>query len=229
MKGMKNHREPRSPVVASLLLVAAVVGYRVAVQKPPVAADRYHQRVRESAELMPQRIGSWVGRDVPITPGAVAMLHPNVIISRQYSDLQTGWGMGFILIQCRDARDMLGHYPPVCYVAHGWTAVSAEPKTWQSGDLTLRGTQYEFSRMGLEETGHVVVYDCMVLPDGRTCGDMDTVENAARDYRTRYFGAAQLQVECDAGIPPEKRDELFIMAIGAARPIVNQLGSEVSE
>lgn len=228
MNGLKKYREPRSSLVASLVLLAAIVGYRAEVQKPPVAAERYHQRVRDSAQSMPQRIGSWVGHDVPITPGAVALLHPNVIVSRQYSDLQTGWSIGFILIQCRDARDMLGHYPPVCYVAHGWSQVASELKTWRVGEMTLRGAEYEFSRMRLEQAGHIVVYDCMVLPDGRTCGDMDTVENAAKDYRTRYFGAAQIQVECDAGIPPDKRDQLFAMAVGAAKPILDQLESEVS-
>jgi len=215
-------------IALSCVLLFCLAAYRVRFQVPPQSADAYQSRVREAAAQMPTEIGSWIGRDIPVTQGAVALLHPNVIISRQYTDLLSGRSVSFLLVQCSDARDILGHYPPICYVMHGWTGLSAQKQEWDIPTMRISGMEYEYSKMGEEQSSHISVCDFMLLPDGKTCGDMDTVDSAAKSYRTRYFGAAQVQLECDVSIPASERDEIFKMVLQAAKPILKSIGTGVS-
>lgn len=212
-------------VAATVLLLAGAMAYRAEFQSPPKGAEPYHQRVREAADALPLRIGSWVGSKVPVTPGAVALLNPNIIVSRNYIDLQSNRSVSFLLVHCRDTRDILGHYPPVCYVMHGWTQLSSQPADFQIDDMTLHGKEYEYSRLRLDEVAHVNVFDVMLLPDGRTCGDMETLEQAARDYRGRFFGAAQIQLQCDAGIGAVERREILRTLLQATKPVLEQIRS----
>ena len=57
-----------------MLCLGALAAYRQHYQVPPRGAAEYHARVRQAAELMPMRSGSWVARDVPVTAGVVALL-----------------------------------------------------------------------------------------------------------------------------------------------------------
>lgn len=222
------HSGSISTIVLSCALLSCLAAYRVKFQLRPQAADAYQLRVQQAAAQMPMEIGSWVGRDVPVTAGAVALLHPNVIISRQYTDLLSGRSVGFLLVQCSDARDMIGHYPPVCYVMHGWTGLSAQDQEWNIPGMNISGVEYEYSKMHEEQSSHISVCDFMLLPDGKTCGDMDTVSGSAKKYRTRYFGAAQIQLECDVSIPKSERDEIFKVILQAAKPILNSIGTGVT-
>lgn len=222
------HSGTVSTIVLSCALLGCLAAYRVRFQAPPQEADAYQRRVRDTAAQMPLQIGSWVGRDVPVTQGAVALLHPNVIISRQYTDMVSGRSVGFLLVQCSDARDILGHYPPICYVMHGWTGLDTRKHEWDVAGMRIWGMEYEYSKMSEEQSSHISVCDFMLLPDGRTCGDMDTVDNAAKSYRTRFFGAAQVQLECDVSIPASERDGIFEMVLQAAKPILNSIGTGVS-
>ena len=52
--------------------------------------------------------------------------------------------MSFLLVQCRDARDLQGHWPPVCYRGQGWVQSAALPRSWEVQDLQVEGMQYDF-------------------------------------------------------------------------------------
>mgnify|MGYP007071125856 CR=1 FL=1 len=46
------------------------------------------------------------------------------------------------VVQCRDARDMGGHYPPICYPGQGWTPKNpgiAVPLRLGGGPVTVVG------------------------------------------------------------------------------------------
>ena len=227
--GAAKHPGAAVSLVLSLGLLASVGAYRAKYQVPPPEADQYHRRIREQAALLPLRIGSWMGQDIPVTAGAVALLHPNLIISRQFTDVATNQVVNLLVVQCRDARDMLGHYPPVCYVGHGWTPVTSEARTWQVDGMKIEGMSYEFSRTRLQGVAHVVVYDFMLLPEGRTCRDMDSVDAAARGARSRFFGAAQVQIEFDASALADERDQVFAELLAASKPLLDQIRSGVNQ
>ena len=228
---MRLRRPQFFPLFSSALsvgLLGGLGGYRAHFQPTTPQADQYHQRVRDAAASLPMRVDTWIGRDIPVTTGATALLNPNIIISRQFTDAQTGRAVNFLIVQCKDARDMLGHYPPKCYPAHGWTApVPAEPRTWQIDDWAINGVAYEYSKVHLDDLSHVVIYDFMALPDGRTCREMDDLEHEAQGYATRHFGAAQIQVEFNFSVPPAERDRIFAIMIRAYRPVLDQIRSGI--
>jgi hypothetical protein len=216
---------------ASLTVLVLLAGYKALVHRQPVSATAYHQRVHEVADNLPLWTpdGQWMSQDVPLMAGAVTLLHPNVIISRQYTNISDGRQVGLLVVQCSDARDILGHYPPVCYVAHGWVALGGESKDWKVGDTVIHGMAYEYSRLEREheQIRHVVVYDFMLTPDGRTCRDMYVLEREVSGYRARYFGAAQVQLQFDAQIPEPDRDRIFQTIVGTQRTLLAEIGSGV--
>ena len=103
-----------------------------------------------------------------------------------------------LIVQCRDSRDMLGHYPPRCYRSHGMEQKYAEPRDWHVGDMTIPGVEYGFEQKLVGQTYRTTVYNFFVVPGGRSNNplrrDMDAVRDAAEAYQQRYYGAAPFPV-----------------------------------
>jgi hypothetical protein len=216
-----------APAVTACLL-GGVFADKLLSHTPPPDAAPYHERVRARFAEIPARIGSWVGTDVEVPPSAVAMLHPNGILCREYRDTVTGRRVTFMIVQCSDARDILGHYPPACYVRQGWSKVSASPKDWAVDGLVIHGTQYGFERMKLERGTQIAIDNFMLLPDGRTCADMDGVNASAQDTRKKYFGAAQVQILSDGTLSAGERDALVGLFVTANRHLIDVILSGVT-
>ncbi|MFW6061969.1 MAG: exosortase-associated EpsI family protein, partial [Planctomycetota bacterium] len=109
---------------ATATLTLAIIGGALAERLSYGSADEadpYHRRVAERIANIPYTIGDWKGEDVSVPRSAVELLQPNALCSRQYRNQKTGQVLSLLVVHCRDARDMTGHYPPVCYPAHGWT------------------------------------------------------------------------------------------------------------
>jgi hypothetical protein len=143
------------------------------------------------------------------------MLSPNVIISRHYLNIATGQAANLLLVQCGDARDIVVHYPPVCYCNAGWTLTASQPRDWHSNGSVIQGTEYHFAMKTFERNGAMIVDDFMILPDGQIARNMDAVEMVASDVRRRYFGAAQIQIMTSEQMPAAERDEAFAALVGA--------------
>ncbi|HEX2972349.1 MAG TPA: hypothetical protein VHP11_08440, partial [Tepidisphaeraceae bacterium] len=114
------------------------------------------------------------------------------------------------------------------YKAHGWSATGAVSKDWQIDDLLIQGMQYEFSSLKLDRTAQISIYNFMLLPDGRTCRDMDGIDRIAQDRQKRYFGAAQFQFVCDSISTEAEREEFFRMVLWANRPLIDTIRSGAS-
>ena len=216
-----------APVALTLSLLGAALADKVMFHLPPDDAAPYHARVAEASKKVPYNVGTWLGIDTPVPTAAVELLRPNVILSRRYQDVRTGQTVSLLIVHCEDARDLLGHYPPVCYVAHGWHQAAAVPAERQAGGETLQVTDYQFTSQRFDRTGELRIDNFMVLPDGRVCRDMDGVEALARDHRRKFFGAAQVQVVTDATWSESDRHEVFRELIGAAQPLLDELRSGV--
>lgn len=175
-------------------------------RKAPPDAEPYHDRIVKAAQGAPQKIGDWAGQDVPIPEAAIQLLRPNVIVSKSYVNYMTGEAISFLLVDCTDARDILGHYPPVCYPNQGWHEITHEPRDWQAGDLKLTGTQYDFTRSVPEDRTETIA-DFMLLPNGKVGRDMTSVRQVARGLE-RYYGAAQVQVIMPSSLSQERKDEI---------------------
>lgn len=217
-----------APVVATLTLLGGALADKVMFHLPPADAAPYHARVSAMAAGVPYTLGPWLGTDTPVPPSAVALLHPNVILSRQYQDVRTGRTAGLLIVQCQDARELIGHYPPACYVAHGWLMRGRTPKTREVDGEIIPITDYAFTSQRVDETTELRIDNFMVLPDGQTCPDMDAVEAMAQDYRRKFFGAAQVQVISDARCSESEREEMFRQLVRAAGPLLREMRSGVT-
>ena len=228
--------------IASLLAPAAVLVLSVAAavlavdMRPPGDAAAYHARALQASRTLdlvvedPTLGGTWAGRDTPVPYEATDLLRPNVLLSRQYT-LQrygrpTGETVGLLLVQCRDARDLLNHYPPICYKVGGWEVVGAEDVTWQTGPNLppAGGVEYGLALSGFDHFQNRAISNFMVLPGEGFGRDMTGVERVSDDPARRYYGAAQVQVIFDASTtPPAERRRLTELFVRHCAPVLREI------
>ena len=208
-------------VCLGLLSVIFVVKASVLAASPD--AEPYHARIRGSAERVRLVLGVWVGQDVPVPRVAIKTLKPNVILSRQYTNLRSRQQFSLLVIQCGDARDLVGHYPPQCYPSQGWEQRGARVVDWEVDGLRIEGMQYQFVSNRFETVRETVVDNFMVLPNGSTCRDLRGVGRAAKDFRQRAFGAAQVQVITDVSMTAEERREVFETVVRGHRELIDAI------
>jgi len=193
--------------IATLCLLGAIGLDSSSRQYVPEGAGAYHRQVAEALELVPYRIGDWVGVDNEIRQEALQILDANASLSRTYRHIETGDAAVLLVVHCADARSLLGHYPPVCYPPQGWTEVSRSLRPVACEDVSLVSTLYDFTHDTLGRSPGIEVAHFAVLPDGKTAPDMDLLDRAARDKRTKFFGGASLQFVVDASLPEARRQE----------------------
>ena len=208
---------------ATLLVLLALLGDRMLLRMAPTETAAYHVAVRTAVNAVPQVAGAWVGVDVPVPDAAVQMLHPNVILSRRYQNLSTNEVVALLLVHVRDARDVIGHYPPVCYPGQGYKTQSATPLEWQAGDLRIAGLEYDFTRERLEGGSRLHVGNFLIFAGGETCRDMEGVERAAQDRRRKFFGAGQVQFVFDPRTTAARRKEIVEEFLRAAEPALRAI------
>jgi len=211
------------PYAATVLILLALLGDKAFLRMSPVQTEDYHAAVKSAVQALPLVTGPWVGMDAPVPEAAVQMLHPNIILSRRYQNLSTNESVTVLLVHVRDARDVLGHYPPICYPGQGWKTQSGTPCDWQSGAMLVRGTEYEFGRDRLEGGSRLYVDNFLILAGGETCRDMDAVERAAQDRQRKFFGAGQMQFVHDARTSPQRRREIVEEFLKASEPALQAI------
>ncbi|MHC4472287.1 MAG: exosortase-associated EpsI family protein [Planctomycetota bacterium] len=196
------------PILSMLLLVGVALEWN-AFHLPAGDLEPYHERIRDAVGQVPLRIGDWVGTEEDVPASAVDMLRPNVILSRRYQNSKTGTNVKLLLIHCRDTRDIRGHYPPICYEAHGWTLLESQPRDWSVGGERIAGMQYRFVRQDATRANQVSIYNFMVRPDGGIEREMPGLNRASEDRRLRALGGGQVQVLFDEFISREESDMVF--------------------
>jgi hypothetical protein len=211
------------PYAATAMVLLALLADRTLLRMAPAETDAYHASVRDAIATLPTVTGSWVGVDTPVPEAAVRMLHPNIILSRRYQNLSTNETVTLLIVHVRDARDVLGHYPPVCYPGQGWKTQQATPVDWNVANLTIRGTEYEFGRDRLEGASRLYVDNFLILAGGETCRDMDGVELAAQDRSRKFYGAGQVQLVHDGRTTPQRRREISEEFLQSTEPALRAI------
>lgn len=186
---------------APALSIALMLGASFLMANP-VAYDQnivdHRARIAEEMAVFPFQLGQWVGQDVPVPTTAVEILRPNSLVSRRYSRLGTSESVVLAFIHCSDLRDMMGHYPPVCYPATGWTlhedSVEDVPVSLAGGTAFMRLYRfYRFDDIGLER--QQVVLSMFLLPDDLLLTDMEDLRGrSTRGRSMSATGVAQLQL-----------------------------------
>jgi hypothetical protein len=218
-------KNPLLPPVLSLVMLGGIGWARRSMTPPPASAS-YHEAVRAAAAAAPVRIGTWVGKEVPIPNEAIKLLRPNVAISRQFTDVVTGESVTFLLIHCTDIRDLYFHYPPICYPYRGWRQIDATPKDWAVNGVVLNGTEYAFESSTFERANTIAVENFMILPNGQTSRDMKGI--LAQPLESRYYGAGQVQLVVDAGVSPGRRDAVFAELLRGHRELIEAIRDGLS-
>jgi hypothetical protein len=230
------------PILSVCILAAALAETRRRVQ--PGDAEPFHKLYKAAIEQIPRVItnesSTWYGKDEAIPVSAAALLKPNEIINRVYQESRPGAvigrGVDLLIVQCKDARDMEGHYPPRCYPAEGDTLVRSEPRDWVIPDrisaqgrapgMTISGMEYEFSQVTGVENTRRVVYNFFLIPGfHNTLRDIEAVYKAGEDYQRRYYGAAQVQLVMPAELSREERDDVLQQLIGPYVDVLRVLQS----
>ena len=169
-----------------------------------------HAEIRMSLKQTPDKLGSWVSvSDVEIPSGALDILRPNAYLSRKYQRIGPGRSLfaTLMIIHCRDARDMSGHYPPVCYPRGGWQPTPSgvwNGKVERPDALDLNYRIYKFSRIGSDGIQRTItVADSFILPRGKSTPEMSDVLKSAGRARRSAEGVAQIQIYLEGDVPIE--------------------------
>lgn len=225
----------KGAILASPLLCLGVLTAIAADNARHVKAQDaapFHARAREAVEAFPYVIGggTWTGKDVEVPKAAVQLLRPNALVSRSYINQSANWDSSIryadlLISQCKDSRDMTGHYPPICYPSNGEPEINSRPFRLNVNGRWINGIEYHFTARPDTNSGMVrkSVYNFFVVPGKGVVPDISDVRAAAANYQRRVFGAAQFQVVMDADHPQEDRDQVFITLIGADPDLIGVL------
>ncbi len=217
-----------APALA-LVVLGGIVTQRLS-RDTPADAEAYHQQVRKAIEDIPYRIGDWTGTNIDVPPEAVKLLHPNSILSRRYVNSKTNQSISLLLVHCRDARDMTGHYPPVCYPANGWVQRRSMAVSWQVNPrLTVPVAEYEFVMWLPSSLRTMWVANTLVLPDGTMTRDMSEIKAAGWGNQARFFGAGQIQVVFGEYMRESEREKIFKTFLNAIEPVLQVMESGVQK
>ena len=223
---------PKSTLIIALA-AALLVGFGIttAMRPKPEDASAYREMASQAVMSFPKQIGDWHSRPQQVPAAAKKLLNTNDIVSRTYYNPKTGLSAALLLIYTSDARDMLGHYPPVCYPANGYKQVSASNIDWHAGKLQMTGKDYTFSRNQQNQQVRMNVANFILLPSGRIARDMSELDKVASDYTRHFYGAAQLQLITSPDINDQQRQQIFDQLIGNNADIINALlkGEETLE
>jgi hypothetical protein len=225
-----------SPMLSVTLLAGIVAENRRYLK--PEDFEPYHVKAAKAIESLPMDCGSWHGSDNDDVPhAALVLLKPNKILSRSYKETSVAAlehprvQVSLLIVQCKLASDMVGHYPPVCYPSKGMEKIKDVPRDWLVGQSWIRGKEYEFRQTSAEgQTVTNTVYNFLIVPGKGIVRDIKGVEEAAEDYQQRYYGAAQFQVLFaqplgSEDFSQEQRDEVFTTLMEPALPVIKQLNT----
>ncbi|MEM1211732.1 MAG: exosortase-associated EpsI family protein [Planctomycetota bacterium] len=195
-------------VAAAGVLLAGFTAVTWARSSPADAAP-YHAAVLQAANRLPLEVDGWQGRDAPVPDAAIDLLQPNAIVARRFVDPDSGDAVDFLLVHCKDARSMAGHYPPICYPQNGYTPESDQTQTWTLRGQPITGTAYTFLIGTGKNQARFHVANLLLLPDGTVARTMAQMRRAAADPAWRHFGAGQVQILTSDDLTPARRHTLI--------------------
>jgi hypothetical protein len=217
-----------APLICLGMLAGIVLADRAHI--PGASADPFHARAKSEIESVPYLIGDWVSTDVAVPTAAVALLKPNCVLSRRYIAERAATGeepkaANLLIVQCRDSRDMAGHYPPNCYPAAGEKLVRWRRFSFPVGTITVHGMEYHFATPSISDvlSESRCVYDFFVVPGKGIVADIAGVRESAADHDHRQFGAAQIQLVISDHYSQTEREKAFADLLGGDETLLRTL------
>lgn len=216
----RRHAAPRSPKrrgpsravaigapVASALILLWVAVFGGLNLEQPAWAEEYHTDVASAINSIPQQVGDWIGSDDPeIQPAQQRILKPNIIVQRTYRQPGSDRYIRLLVVHCKLASDMNGHYPRICYPNTGWQLESADPMSIRLGTTAIPATHYAFtsSREGRDIEMYNVNFFILPAREQNLAASMEALERSARNVQRVGLGAAQVQFISDEPLNTEE-------------------------
>ncbi len=214
-------RTARAVIPAVIVLVAMLA---LGIERPRSARDdsAYLAAVYQAITDIPYRIGAWIGVDVEAQAPAIQLLRPNKLLQRSYMTADGASAFSLLFIHCSDARDMQGHYPPVCYPAHGWTIVDSTRTVCALGQSAVPCVVYRCSAVHNGEELRMTILNFFAVPSHAQAlaADMSAVNSAAASTSRSGLGAAQIQLILPRDAQPDELVRLMQEIGPAIEPAV---------
>lgn len=198
------------------------------------------QTVVAAVDTLPYRIGEWTGLDTPMPEAAVRLLRPNAMVSRRYRNLDTGQTIEFVIVHCGDSRDMLGHYPPVCYPNAGWVYTDRVDDRRNTNRETLvelmladrpfTASMYEFSRIaewGMESS--IRIFNFFILADGGLSYNIADVHRRGNWMKATANSVGQVQLLTEGDVSIEDAVSMANSILRGTAPMFEALGVRTNE
>ncbi len=212
------------PLIFAVLVIVAM---HFETRGRPSAADakQFHIEAAKAIEAIPAKFDSWDGVDIPVPASAQALLRPNAMLSRRYTNVRSGEQVSMMLVQCRDTRDMAGHYPPICYPGLGWVERDRGKVDLNFRGRAIQAMRYEFDQRLFDQYKTLVVYNFFAVPGQGLPIDMAAIRQAGSDYASRPFGAAQIQVAFARRRPAAEEKSLVESLLAPLGPAIDVLSN----
>lgn len=224
------HRPPTSiksaaSILAAALMLVSMVLIGVSPGQSLGRDQAYLDAISAAAKSLPYRIGPWIGADIEPQQPAVELLKPNALMQRRYVRSDGSASFTLLFVHCGDARDMQGHYPPVCYPAHGWVITGSVPSSFILGRVEAPARIYRMSalRGGNEQRMTIMNFFAVPSESQPLAPDMNAVNRAAGGTARAALGAAQTQLIVGADVSDEHMAALMSEIAPALEPIVSQV------
>ncbi|MBL8764895.1 MAG: exosortase-associated EpsI family protein [Phycisphaerae bacterium] len=219
------------PFLAAAVLIACALAGGISVTKAE-GTDEYFQHCKNVIEEVPYRIGDWIGRDEEVQPAAAELLRPNKILQRRYINTTTGHSAVLMIVHCKDAIDMGGHYPPNCYPSNGWEKGPAAPDSIEVAGVRYNAMRYEFSKYAGGVPARIRVLNFFIVPSARGAihPDMREVERAGEFKQRAGLGAGQVQIITTYDTPvmtDEDRRAVEEQFVRAVEPTIGAIGGGI--
>lgn len=199
----------RAAPVLSLMLIIGSAGI---MSRSATSASQGVEAgaVVDAMQQVPYRIGTLVGTDIPLPEETERALRSEATFSRRYVDLHHGHSVDVLVLYCTDARDMIGHDPPICYPSNGWSPSTRAERTPSHvhkdlGDRHVTFRVHHFSRAdSIGRVKHISIFNLFLLPHGRITHDMREVTRRTNWLGPGTPGVAQVQILVDSNIPESR-------------------------
>jgi hypothetical protein len=212
-------------VVPAAAVLVAMIGFGIERPRMTERTGPYFEAVAAGIGAIPYRIEGWIGADVPPQAPAIQLLRPNKLLQRRYLRDDQTEAMSLLFVHCADARDMQGHFPPVCYPSHGWIMAGSERVEFAMGDRRVPAMVYKLFtvRNGVEQ--RMTILNFFVVPSAADplAEDMKAVNRAAAASAQSWLGAAQLQIILHREATAEEMIGLMRVVAPAIEPALRKV------
>ncbi len=227
-RGLSYQLRLAAPALCLLVLLGMMLSSKSA-RIPQQAIDAYHKRITDAAARIPYKIGDWIGHDVPVSEPAQKLLKPNVLFQREYKNLITSRVMTVMLVHCGYIRDMAGHYPPVCYPAHGWQATGSTAESLNIDNVPQAVRKYSFVKSLNGRKRILKVTDFFVIPSKESpiIYDLNQLRSLGERRDQNELGVAQIQILTSGDIPDDERAEAVDAVLYSLEPVIIVIGDGI--